>query len=70
MQSIRGNDYIFNMDQSPCYFDMPESSTIDIKGIQTVKVKTTGHEKTRFTAALSAGIKITANEVNAVRLPQ
>ena len=49
---------------------MPESSTIDIKGIQTVKVKTTGHEKTRFTAALSAGIKITANEVNAVRLPQ
>ena len=44
-------------------------STIDIKGAQTVKVKTTGHEKLRFTAVLSAGIKITANEVKAVRLP-
>ena len=70
MQSIRGNDYICNMDQTPCYFDMPESSTIDIKAIQTVKVKTTGHEKPRFTAVLSAGTKITANEVNAVRLPR
>ena len=70
MQSIRGYDYIWNMDETPRYFDMPESSTIDTKGVQTVKVKTTGHEKLRFTAAvLSAGIKIAANEVKAVRLP-
>ena len=57
------------MDETPCYFEMSESSTIDTKGVQTVKVKTTGHEKLRFTAVLSAGIKITANEVKAVRLP-
>ena len=54
MQSIRGYDYIWNMDETPCYFDMSELSTIDIKGVQTVKVKTTGHEKLRFTAVLSA----------------
>ena len=69
MQSIRGYDYIWNMDETPCYFDMPESSTIDTKRLQTVKVKTTGHEKLRFTAVLSAGIKITPNEVKAVTLP-
>ena len=40
MQSIRGYDYIWNMDETPCYFDMPESSTIDTKGVQTVKVVT------------------------------
>ena len=68
MQSIRGYDYIWNMDETPCYFDMPESSTIDTKGVQIVKVKATGHEKFRFTAVLSAGFKITANEVKAVRL--
>ena len=64
MPSIRGYDYIWNMDENPCYFDMPESSTIDTKGVQTVKVKTT----CRFTAVLFAGIKIMANEVKAVRL--
>ena len=57
------------MDETACYFDMSESSTIDTKGVQTVKVKTAGHEKLRFTAFLSARINITANEVQAVRLP-
>ena len=66
---IRGYDYIWNMDETPCYFDMPESSTIDTKGVQTVEVKTTGHEKLRFMAVLSDEIKITANDVKAVRLP-
>ena len=69
MQSIHGYDYIWIMDETPCYFYMPESSTIDTKGVQTIKVKTTGHEKLRFRAVLSSGIKITANEVKAVRLP-
>ena len=69
MQSIRGYDYIWYMAETPRYFDMPESSTIDTKGVQTVKVKTAGHKKFRFTAVLSAGIKIMANEVKAVRLP-
>ena len=70
IQSIRGYDYIWNMDETPCYFDMPESSTIDTKGVQNVKVKTTGHEKLCFTAILSAGIKIMANEVKVARLPR
>ena len=69
MQSISGYDYIWNTDETPCYFDMPKSSIIDTKGVQTFKVKTTGHEKLRFMAVLSAGIKITANEVKAVTLP-
>ena len=69
MESIRGYNYIWNLDETSCYFDIPESSTIDTKGVQTVKVKTTGHKKFRFTAVLSAGIKIMANEVKAVRLP-
>ena len=30
-----------NMDQTPCYSDIPRSSTIDKKGVETVKVKTT-----------------------------
>ena len=69
MESICGYNYIWNLDETSCYFDMPESSTIDTKGVQTVKVKTIDHEKLRFTAVFSAGIKITANEVKAVRLP-
>ena len=36
---------------------------------QTVEVRTTGHEKLRFTAVLTAGIKVTGNEVKAVKLP-
>ena len=31
-----------NMDETPCYFDIPRSSAIDKKGLQTVKVRTTG----------------------------
>ena len=45
------------MNATPCYFDIPRSSTIDKKGVQTVNVKTTGAEHLRFTAALTAGVK-------------
>ena len=31
-----------NMDETPCYFDIPRSSAIDKKGLQRVKVRTTG----------------------------
>ena len=31
-----------NMDETPCYFDISRSSAIDKKGLQTVKVRTTG----------------------------
>ena len=69
MRNISGYDYIWNMDDTPCYFDMQSSSTFDTKGVQTVKVRTTGHEKLRFTAVLTAGISVTGNEVKAVKLP-
>ena len=42
-----------NMDEVPMYFDLPKSSTIDFKGLHTVKVKTTGHEKLRFSVVLT-----------------
>ena len=31
-------------------------STFDTKGVSTIKIKTTGHEKLRFTVALTAGV--------------
>ena len=57
-----------NLDETPCYFDIPPSSTIDKKGVQTVKVKTKGVEH-RFTIALTAGVKKTENGFNSFRLP-
>ena len=58
-----------NMDETPCYFDIPRSSTIDKKGVQTVKVKTTGAERLRFTVALTAGVKKTEDRFTPFRLP-
>lgn len=46
-------DNIANMDETPVYFDMPGSRTFDMRGVKTVKCKTTGHEKLRFTAVLT-----------------
>ena len=57
-----------NKDETPCYFDIPRSSTIDKKGVKTVKVKTTGVEH-RFTVALTAGVKKTENGFKSFRLP-
>ena len=50
-----------NMDETPCYFDIPRSSAIDRKKVQAVKVSTTGAERLRFTIALIAGVKKTEN---------
>ena len=58
-----------NMDETPCYFDIPRSSTIDKKGVQTVKVKTTGAERLRFSVALTAGVKKTENGFTPFPLP-
>lgn len=44
---------IANMDETPVYFDMPGSRTIDMRGIETIKCKTTGHERLRFTTVLT-----------------
>ena len=48
------NFIIWNMDQMPVYFDSPKNRTLDFRGATTVSVKTTGHEKTRFTLMLCA----------------
>ena len=37
-------DIILNADETPMYFDLPASKTIDLAGVQSVIVKTTGHE--------------------------
>lgn len=44
---------IGNMDETPMTFDLPENFTVDKKGEKTIHVKTTGHEKTRFTVVLT-----------------
>ena len=58
-----------NMDETPCYFDIPGSTTIDKKGVLTLKVKTASAEKIRFTVALTATAKKTENVFSAFRLP-
>ena len=35
-------------DETACWFDMALSKTVEQKGSKTVKVKTTGHEKSRY----------------------
>lgn len=52
---------IGNMDETPMFFDMPGSRTVDIKGSKTVTVKTTGSDKSHFTvilACLANGTKL------------
>ena len=44
---------IGNMDETPVWFDMPTSKTVDSVGAKTVLLKTNGHEKTRFTVVLA-----------------
>ena len=44
---------IGNMDETPLTFDMPSSSTVNKMGEKTVTIKTTGHEKSRFTVVLA-----------------
>lgn len=44
---------IGNMDETPVWFDMPSERTVDIRGSKTILVKTTGHEKSRFTVVLT-----------------
>ena len=48
MKNIDEFANLANMDETPCYFDIPRSSTIDKERVQTVKVKTTGVECLRL----------------------
>jgi len=49
---------IFNMNETPVWFDMAGVYTINLKGERTVHVRATGNEKNRFTVVLTiaAGI--------------
>ena len=69
MRNIGDFANITNIDETPCYFDIPQFSTIDKKGVQTVKVKTTAAERLHFTVALTAGVKKTENGFTPFRLP-
>ena len=44
---------IGHMDETPVWFDMPHARTVSNVGEKTVLVKTTGHEKSRFTVLLA-----------------
>lgn len=50
---LRPSD-IGNMDETAIWVDMPGNKTIDIKGVKTVPIMTTGHERSRITVCLSA----------------
>ena len=65
----RDYEMILNMDETPCYFDLPRCSTYDFGGVNTVKVGTTGNEKMRFTAVLTAGVKKQGDSYKAIKLP-
>ena len=69
MKNIGEFENLVNMDETPCYFDIPRSSTIDKKGVQAVKVMTTGAERLRFTVASTPGVKKAENGFTPFRLP-
>ena len=45
--------YIGNADQTPLTFDIVTNSTVSEKGVKSVSILTTGHEKDRFTVMLA-----------------
>ena len=47
-------DMMFAMDETACWMDMPSSTTLQEKGSKDVPIRTTGHEKDRFTVCLTA----------------
>ena len=57
VEKIRENsdyplEYICNMDETPVFLDLVPNKVVDRKGKKTVRVRTTGSEKNRITAAL------------------
>ena len=47
-------ELIGNMDETPMYFDMSGSTTVEKKGAKTVSIRTTGAEKRHLTVVLAA----------------
>ena len=52
-QNLYDLSQIGNMDETPMTFDLPPNRTVNPSGAKTVMIKTTGHEKTRFTVVLA-----------------
>ena len=50
------NNLIINMDETPAYFDIPGSRTIERKGKKEVCVRSTGAEKCWFIAVLTCTV--------------
>lgn len=46
-------EYIVNMDEVPLTFDIPINRCVDEKGVKSVNIRTTGHEKSSFTVVLA-----------------
>jgi len=42
-----------NMDEVPLTFDVLSNKTVDVKGAETIMIKTSGNEKTRYTVVLA-----------------
>lgn len=52
---------VINMDEVPMSFDIPASRSVADKGVKTVAIDTTGHERTNFTVVLAcsaSGVKL------------
>ena len=45
---------IGNMDETPLWMDMPGETTVSRAGERTISIRTTGHDKGRFTVVLAA----------------
>jgi len=44
---------IINLDETPIFFDMVGTMTVDYRGAKTVHMRTTGNDKNRFTCVLA-----------------
>jgi len=44
---------LLNMDETPCYYDSPESRTVDFVGAKSVNVVHSGSDKARFTVTVT-----------------
>ncbi len=45
---------IGNMDETPLWLDMPGDTTVSRVGERSISIRTTGHDKGRFTVVLAA----------------
>lgn len=46
-------DHIINMDEVPLTFDIPMLRSVETRGVSSVTIRTTGHEKSHFTVVLA-----------------